>query len=334
MRELSLIFIFFIGCVGSPKDNTPKIGALVSLSGPAGEQGENIRRGIQLAGKELGVRVIVEDDGTNPSRAVRGLLKLSTEKNLIGVVGGVWDYLALAVYPVAERNKIRFITPTNPIEIVPEQFRIGGALGTVAPSLDSERAAITKFLKIKKPKSVMAVVPNVPFGESKRVMFENAAAELKIGIFPWFEFQTEAPRADSMRAAAVKIRELNPDLVLVITDYDGLSTLAKEGLATIFLTSQHLDKALEFKEADFSNFYAVYPKIYDTDFEARFVKEYGEPPRVFAAHGYDAAKALILNKPFRGVTGDCDPSQAQVCKGDAVIMQVAEQKLVEFKQKN
>jgi branched-chain amino acid transport system substrate-binding protein len=330
MRGLSLIFLFFIGCVGSPKDNTPKIGALVSLSGPAGEQGENIRRGVELAGKELGVRVIVEDDGTNPSRAVRGLLKISTEKNLIGVVGGVWDYLALAVYPVAERNKIRFITPTNPIEIVPEQFRLGGLLGTVAPSLESEKLAVEKFLKLKKPKRVLTVIPNVPFGESKRVMFEGVATDLKIEVLPSFVFQTESPRTDSMRAAAIKIRELNPDVVLVITDYDGLSTLAKEKLQTVFLTSQHLDKALEFEDLDFSNFYGIYPKIFDLDFEEKFQREFGEPPRVFAAHGYDAAKALILNEPFVGATGNCDPSDVQICKGQAVIMTVSNGKLVEF----
>lgn len=322
MRALSLVLVFFLACNGSNQREVETLGAVLSLTGPAGEQGKNIKQGIELAAKEHGVRVLFEDDGTNPSRAVRGLLKLSTERKLIGVVGGVWDYLALAMYPVADRNQIKFITPSNPIEIIPEQFQKGGMIGTVAPSLKSEREAVYKFLKSKKPKSVTTIVPNVPFGESKRLMFESVASELKISVFPSFEFSTESPRTDSMRAAALKIRELNPDLVLVITDYDGLATLAKEGLSSIILTSQHLDKALQFQDADYSNFYAIYPKVFDSDFEKRFIDNFGEPPRVFAAHGYDAAKVLILNKPFKGATGDCDPSRVQVCEGVAQIFGV------------
>lgn len=324
MHVLSLFLVpFLLACSGSENKDIKTIGAVLSLTGPAGEQGRNIQRGIELAAKELGVRVQIEDDGTNPSRAVRGLLKLSTEKKLIGVVGGVWDYLALALYPVADRNNIRFITPTNPIEIIPEQFKKPGLLGTVAPSLESEKEAVFKFLKAKKPKTVMSVVPNVPFGESKRIMFEEVASKLKIEVLHSFEFSTESPRTDSMRAAALKIREYKPDLVLAITDYDGLATLAKENLSSIILTSQHLDKALEFKEAKFSNFFAIYPKVFDPQFEERFKAQFGEPPRVFAAHGYDAAKALILNKPFQGTTGECDSKLVQVCKGEVSIFSVS-----------
>ena len=153
-------------------------------------------------------------------------------------------------------------------------------------------------------------------------MFEEVTSKLKINVLPSFEFSTESPRTDSMRTAALKIRELNPDLVLVITDYDGLATLAKEQVPSIILTSQHLDKAMEFAEADFSNFYAIYPKVYDVEFERRFIENFGEAPKVFAAHGYDAAKALILNKPFSGATGECDPRNVQVCEGVAQVFGV------------
>ena len=103
------------------------IGAVISLTGPAAQFGEYTKKGMELAVKEINdkggmdgrpVKVVYEDDATDPKTAVSAFNKLLSVNKVQAVIGGLWDFVAQPLLPLALSNKITFITPS--------QFRIEG----------------------------------------------------------------------------------------------------------------------------------------------------------------------------------------------------------------
>lgn len=344
LLKLICFFLIFSSCEKQSKqDDEIRIGAILSLTGPAGEQGENIRKGIELAVSEAkqngqNVRLIIEDDGTVPARVVTAFNKLIDQDNVKGVIGGVWDFLAASAYPIAQKREILFITPTNPIEIIPDTFKSSSFITSIAPTLESEFLAMRRFVISHNPKTAVIIFPQLPFGLSKRDAFIKALEELKVDLLEASSFTEDENRGDAMKRASLKLAKLKPDIALVISDYAGLSVLAQEnfklGVNTKILTSQHLDQAILFSKQPkiFKDFYGLYPKIYDENFVSRFEAKFNEKPKVFASHGYDAARLLLAapGDKFKGVTGDCERGKSLGCKGETVIVEVKGEELREI----
>jgi branched-chain amino acid transport system substrate-binding protein len=108
--------------------NSPiKIGAILSLTGDAAPWGEYAKNGINLAVKNINdnggidgrlVQVVIEDDHTDPKQGVSAWNKLTTIDHVQGVIGGVFDFTAQPLIPLAHEAKIAYISPSN--------FRIAG----------------------------------------------------------------------------------------------------------------------------------------------------------------------------------------------------------------
>ena len=89
-----------------------KVGAVLSLSGPYGLLGEDMRRGVQIAveergGKVLGVPIEItwEDDETKPQPAVQKATKLISEGSHM-IFGALSSASTLAVMNVTKQRKI------------------------------------------------------------------------------------------------------------------------------------------------------------------------------------------------------------------------------------
>ncbi len=107
--------------------NPIKIGAVLSLTGSAAPWGEYAKNGIDLAVKEINanggingrpVQVVIEDDNTDGKQSVSAWNKLATVDGVQGIIGGVFDFTAQPLIPLALSNNIPFISPSN--------FRIAG----------------------------------------------------------------------------------------------------------------------------------------------------------------------------------------------------------------
>ncbi|MDB5259689.1 MAG: Extracellular ligand-binding receptor [Candidatus Taylorbacteria bacterium] len=121
------------------------IGAVISLTGPAASFGEYAKNGMDLAASEINaaggidgrqVRIIYEDDQTNPKSAVSAFTKLTSIDNANAVIGGLWDFVAQPMLPLALNSKTTLITPT--------QFRIEGGFEFNANSF----SMLTDFSKV------------------------------------------------------------------------------------------------------------------------------------------------------------------------------------------
>ncbi len=108
--------------------NAPiKIGAVISLTGDAAPWGGYAKNGMDLAVNEINagggidgrkVEVVYEDDHTDPKQGVSAFNKLVSIDHVEGIIGGVFDFTAQPLIPLALNEKVAFISPSN--------FRIAG----------------------------------------------------------------------------------------------------------------------------------------------------------------------------------------------------------------
>lgn len=335
------LLIFLVGCNNEKSSNqTTKIGVIASLTGAAAEQGKNWLDGAKLAAKELkengqDVTLIIEDDQTQPSKVVSAMTKLCGVDEVLAVVGGTWDFLGEAAYPLAKRFKKLFITPTNPVEVISPDAIKSGFIYSNDFSLESMKDAVDKFIIKKNVKTIGLVYPDLPFGTQQASILKEIAVKYKLEIKLDFSFSAASLMSDTVKVASEKINSSNPDLVFSVIDYNGLDLLTKEfqakSMSPLFITTQHLDQAFIFSKSPerYRNMYGVYPKVEDSEFNRRFIQEYRYPPKVFAAGGYDAIMFLadMLNskdkiKTYQGLTGSYTYPNAkrQLGSGEVRIM--------------
>jgi ABC-type branched-subunit amino acid transport system substrate-binding protein len=142
---------------------------VASLTGDAAMNAEDWLRGARLAaedsvGTKMEIELVIEDDGTVPTKAVTAFNKLVMLDKVDGVVGGTWDFIAEAIYPLAEKAKVPFVTPTNPVEVFSPTARENQWVFTNGLSLSSVVRAADEHLARTNIKSVGLAVINVPYG--------------------------------------------------------------------------------------------------------------------------------------------------------------------------
>lgn len=349
LLRLGLALLAAIALLGSvvqaESPKTIKIGAIVSLTGPAGEQGKNWLEGAELAQDDLkaqglNVNLVIEDDQTKTTSVATAFAKMATLDKVQAIVGGTWDFLAEAAYPLAKQYKIPFLTANNPYEILSQQAKENPFVFVSGLSLEAERAALKSFLRKEKIKSVSLLIPNIPWGTFHADMFKSLAKELNISITASYDFAYEG-YPDVLKPIALKISQQPADLIFAPIDYNGIEILMREfaryKVSSMFMTTQHLDEAFTLSRDPslYSRCFAIYPKISEKSFEISFERKYGRHAKVFASHGYDAVMFLAnainqgvnLADPnasfsYKGLTGNLKipATNRSINAGRAVIM--------------
>jgi branched-chain amino acid transport system substrate-binding protein len=297
MRALLLLSLFPAISFG----DVMRIGAIASLQGGAAEQGRSWLEGAELAVEELnregkGVRLIVEDDETRPAKAATAFQKLSKIDKVSAVIGGTWDFLAQAVFPLAERDRLLFISPSNPKEIIADTA--GERSFTIGISLAAEAKAIREFLFRRNFRRAVIVSVQVPFGTFHSEMIRGLFRDAGVEILQEIELSLE-DQLSSFKTAAQRAKRQSPDVIYLVADYNQLDIFAAELQNLKFqptvLTVQHLSGAYELSKGNderYRNVYAVYPS-YDRDrFDRKFMQKFAKSPQVFAPEGYDAVKFI------------------------------------------
>ena len=179
---LSYLLIFFnSNLLCNEKNNTLNIGLLAPLSGEYKELGYSILYSLQLALKEINdkkVNVIPVDTGTNNIKKLNNAIKEIKEKGINIVIGPLnnEDFDEVKKY-----SDITFISPSN---INPE-FK--NNIISIGISFESQMEAIIKFLKKKKKRKTVILIPN----NSYIGFIEEKLKDLELKPFKIFKYNPD-----------------------------------------------------------------------------------------------------------------------------------------------
>lgn len=309
---VSLVWMGFRDNSSSSKDNGNfkannqeiVIGAVLSETGMASIDGNNIKSGIEFAREELEkkgikVRVVYEDDQTNPKNTVTAIQKLVDINHPQALIGPTWSFLAEAAGPVVEKNKIVSMSPANTSEFVSvnsEYFFFG------APKNIAKEKYAEDWIKERGLKRVAIVVEKSGWGESHVIPFENAIKNsgAELVFVERFNFSQNTTDGGDLKTIIMKAKDLNIDGILY-TGFDQSTAVLigkKQELKANFqmLMATEIPLGLQKKGivhiTDADNMFAIIPKD-SQSFNDAYKARYNEYPGSYADRGYDSLMLLV-----------------------------------------
>ncbi|MEI8328362.1 MAG: ABC transporter substrate-binding protein [Candidatus Taylorbacteria bacterium] len=296
--------------------NPIKIGAVLSLTGDAAPWGEYGKNGINLAVKQINaaggingrqVQVVIEDDHTDGKQGVSAWNKLVTVDGVQGVIGGVFDFTAQPLIPLALSSNIPFISPSN--------FRIVGGFDLN----DQSFVMLTDFNK-----TILKLQPYIASSSVKKLAvvhfkstFGGEIAKTLDGVMkdigrggiidtPYNQIGN-----NDFKTIIIKLKSQGVDgvfLDMVANDPLIFLTQAKQlgFMPTVITYNGALDAfANETDKSPLDNAVILNWEITTPQFTDLYQKEYGIPPTKSADKYFDAV--YVMASSLANVS---DPSQA------------------------
>ncbi len=300
--------IFLMGQIAALQAEELKLGFVGSLTSFAGNYGQAVLEGAELAIEDLNhqgvkAKLIVEDDQSVSKNSVSSYIKLANVDRVQAVIAGTW--WANAFVKQAERDgKLLLSCETLYNEDVVEgktYFIMNGDLHTwisiYEPLFQKQgwkKAAIVRYASGFGATLATALKESFSSGDRQYLgAIEYADVEM-----------AEAA------AIALKIKKLNPEVLYIDAQPASLANLLKRmaelGLTNItILTNSIANEVHSQKLADLSQFKSIYftqRAGYSPEFIERFQKKYGKLPYLGADLGYSttllAARALQTPDPL------------------------------------
>ncbi len=343
---------------GTASDEIP-VGAFLSLSGKDTTFGKDTQEGITLATEELNaaggvkgkkVKVIYEDDKSNPQEATQKVRQLIDRNKVVAVLGEVASSRSLAGGLIANTAKVPMITPSSTGVTVTEGREY---VFRVCFTDDKQGTAAADFVAktLKKKRAAIFFAAQDPYSTGLAEAFRDAAKKLGIEIAIEKGFQ-EGEK--NFRTYLTQIMETKPDVIFAPIYYTDMVPIAQQAEeakipGTMFVggdgwDSEDLIKGAgpQMEGAYFTNHYA--PDV-PWDNSKRFVAAYQErfkrEPSSLAAQGYDAAKvlydamgrakavtpkdirdAIAATKGFQGATGTITMDEKRNADKPLVVVQI------------
>jgi branched-chain amino acid transport system substrate-binding protein len=285
-----------------------RIGAIVSRTGAAGEYGEQIARGFDLAVSEINaaggvdgrrLELVYRDDSTNPQMGLAAAVELVEKERVAVVLGPVSSTVTLRVAPYCERRRVVIVSPSAG---APEITEAGEYVFRTYPSELLEGVSMAEFARDLGLDRVGILAVDNPYGSSLTRVFEGRFQDVggSIVLVRTFVEGDEASRAAAVQAMVlaaprgVYVPAYTADVAAVV------SLLRAAGQKPLVLGSSAVTSDLV-RLAGSAAENAVIPRAsFDPDtsdpaamsFVSAYRARYGEPPDVFGAHAYDAVEML------------------------------------------
>jgi branched-chain amino acid transport system substrate-binding protein len=340
------------------------IGEYGSLTGTTATFGQSTDNGIKMAFDEINaaggilgkkLRVIVEDDRSQPEEAATAVTKLINQNHVVAVLGEVSSSRSLAAAPICQSNKIVMVSPSS---TNPRVTQIGDYIFRVCFIDPFQGLVMAKFaansLKLKKVAILVDVRNDYSVGLQTffRQNFRQLGGEIVAE-------QSYSEGDSDFKAQLTQIKAANPEAIYVPGYYTEVATIARQsrelGMTVPLLGGDGWDSPRLFEIGGdalngcyLSNHYSVddpSPAIqkFVNDYRAR----YKQVPDALAALGYDAARILsdaitragstasdriraemASTKDFPGVTGKISINEERNAIKPAVILKIDNGKFV------
>jgi branched-chain amino acid transport system substrate-binding protein len=193
-----------------------KVGAVLSLSGPAAVFGLPERDAIEAVVEEINrtggvngrkIELVLHDDKTDPSEAVRGVTQV-TRDGVVAIVGPSTGSGILAAGPVAERLRVPLLAPAGTASITDKKNSFYPWVFRVAPSDQTDIHKILADIAKDGKRRIGVFYQEDAYGKVGLDYGQQIAKELGLQIVASV---SAAYTATDLTAQATQLREAKPD---------------------------------------------------------------------------------------------------------------------------
>ncbi len=366
--SLSVVTLGLLAATGTAgcekKTDDLVVGAFLSLSGSDATFGEDTKEGIELAVEELNkaggiknkkVRVLYEDDKSQPQEASNKVRQLIDRDNVLAILGEVASSRTMAGGLIANTKKVPLITPSSTaVEVTKDRDYVFRVCFTDDQQGDVAARFVWETLKKKKAGLFYAAQDNYSSGlaNSFKDHFKKLGGEIVVD-------KGYQKNETNFTTYLSELKSKEPEIIFVPVYYNEMVQIARQAKqagvpGTMFVggdgwdSHELLDGAgAELEGAYFTNHYAPdVPWPNSASFVAAYKAKYtykGKPkePTSLSAQGYDAAKllfdamkrtpevtreniktALAETKDFAGATGSLTIDKDHNANKPIVVVQV------------
>ncbi len=282
------------------------IGTILDQSGPLAGFGKQSRLGMQLRVDEINeqggingrkLKLLVEDDGYDPKKAVLAAQKLVNQDKIFIMAGHLGTAQNLASMPVQfEKNVINFFPITAAREMYEPLDRLKYSFA--ATYFDQMREALPGLIKEKNAKKVCTIYQDDDFGLE---VLRGAEAGLKTAGMTLVEKTSFKRGATDFSSQVAKMKASGCDLVVLGTIIrETIGTIGesrKTGFSPTFIGSSaaYTDLIHKLGGAAMNGLYATHtvqhPYLDEASQPIRFwankyKTKFNEDPTVFSVYGY------------------------------------------------
>jgi branched-chain amino acid transport system substrate-binding protein len=312
---------------GAFAQETYKIGAVLSVTGPASYLGEDERNTLQLLQDQVNAKggingkkvdVVIYDDASDPTKSVTALRRLHEEDKVLAVIGGSISGNSLAMIPFSEKAGVPQLVPaasgkiSNPVKKWVFQF-----CNTDVQSI----GLILGFLKGKGISNIAMLADSSGYGVSGKEELERQAPGQGFKVVAWETFApsdtdmtAQLTRIKAAGAKAVLVWNATPASAIVAKNFKQLGLDALQIQSTAYVSARQLQLAGDAAEGIFLSGFKIPvvdqlpasdpQKALLTEFRDAYVKRFGREPNAYGTLAYDAFTALVKVLPAAG--GDRD----------------------------
>ncbi len=289
------------------------IGSIQDLSGPLAGFGKQVRLGMMLRVDEVNeqggvngrkVKLLIEDSGYDPRRAVLAAQKLVNQDKIFAMVAHIGTAQNMAAMPVQfQKNVVNFFPVTAAREMYEPFHKLKYSFA--ATYYDQMRQAVPALVKEKGAKQICTMYQADEFGLE---VFRGAEAGLKEAGLQFAEVTTYKRGATDFASQMQKLASAKCDFVVMGTiireTIGGIATARRLGFNPTFVGSSaaYTDLIHKLGGPAMNGLYATmtsqHPYLDEASQPIRFWANkyktmFNEDPTVFSAYGYGAVDSYL-----------------------------------------
>lgn len=319
-RRVIVLALWLVAALGgvtpTSAQETLKVGAVFSITGPASYFGEDQRNTMLLLADQVNARggvggrkveVVVYDDATDPTKAVTALRRLHEEDRVLAVIGASISGNTLGMIPFSEKAGVPQLANaasgkiSNPVRRYVFQF-----CNTDVQSI----ARILQFLKARNVARIAMLADSTGYGASGKEELERQAKPAGFEVVAWETFgpndtdmTPQLTRIKASGAEAVLVWNATPASAIIAKNFRQLGLTALQIQSTAFVSPRLIALAGDAAEGVILTGYKL-PIVDDlpandpqkkvvTEYRDAYVKRFGKEPNPFGALTHDAFTALL-----------------------------------------
>jgi branched-chain amino acid transport system substrate-binding protein len=296
------------------------LGSILDQSGPLAGYGKQIRMGLLLRQDEINeqggvngrkVRLVIEDDGYDPRKAVLAAQKLVNQDKVFAVVGHLGTAQNMASMPIQfEKNVINFFPVTAAREMYEPLHRLKYSFA--ATYYDQIRTSLPALVKEKSAKKPCILYQDDDFGLE---VLRGAEAGLKGTGMELAEKTSYKRGATDFSSQVARMKSAQCDVVVLGTiireTIGAIAEARKTGYAPLFIgtSAAYTDLIHKLGGKAMDGLYATHtvqhPYLDEASEPIRFwankyKTKFNEDPTVFSVYGYSVLDSFIRGAQAAG----------------------------------